>query len=154
MKLQGYDKVMRNLNREIKKIRKTTRAGLWEAGLVIKGDALRITPRDLSNLAGSCFVTVTKWKPDTDNGNFTGDEAGRMEADHSRSKVDMKKVTDGPMYRYSATVAYSAHYAFYVHEMTGNVNWNSPGTGPQFLIKSVRKNQPRVLRILAKHAKF
>jgi hypothetical protein len=153
MKLQGYDQVMRNLNKEIGKIRKHTKAGLWEAGLVIKGNSVKRTPIDMGNLRSSCFVMVTDWQPDTQNGNFSGDDASRMANDHSRSKSEMKQVVEGANYSYSAVVAYSAHYAYWVHEM-GEANWSAPGVESQFLIKAVQETKPRVLRTLAKHARF
>jgi hypothetical protein len=155
MKLSGTTEVLKNLNKAVRDIRFNTKKGLTESALVIKADSVRNTPIDFGNLRGSAFVMVTDWKFDNPHGDFKGDvDVVKMQADHSKSRAEMDKEVAGASYSYSAVVAYSASYAFYVHEMTGPVNWNAPNTGSQFLIKAVRKNQPRVLRILAKHARF
>ena len=56
IKWQGMDVVLKNLNKEIGKIKGATVDGLLEAALLIKGDAQRVTPVDTGNLRASAYV--------------------------------------------------------------------------------------------------
>jgi len=57
--LTGTDKVLRNLNKEIKGIRGRTKAGLMAAGLVVKRRSMIRTPVDTGNLINSAYITPT-----------------------------------------------------------------------------------------------
>lgn len=58
MKVKGLDSVLRNLNKEVKKIKRRTRAGMQEVGVFIKGEAMEITPQDKGVLLGSAFYST------------------------------------------------------------------------------------------------
>ena len=62
MALNQYDintaEVILRLNREISGIKNRSKAGLWEAALLIRREAQLKTPVDTGNLKGSYFVTV------------------------------------------------------------------------------------------------
>jgi hypothetical protein len=55
-RLQGLDKVMRNLEVQIKGIKGRSMAGLWEAGLQIQRVAQKRTPVDTGNLKASAYT--------------------------------------------------------------------------------------------------
>lgn len=55
-KLTGMDTVLRNLNREIGKIKGRTIQGLLKAGLLVQGDAQRQTPVDTGALKSSAYT--------------------------------------------------------------------------------------------------
>lgn len=55
MTISGIDKVLRNLNREIKAIKGRSRQGMHMAALIVKGTALPLTPIETGNLRGSWF---------------------------------------------------------------------------------------------------
>ena len=54
--ISGTDKVLANLNREIKGIRNRSRAGLLEAALVVRRRSMQLTPVDTGNLRGSAYT--------------------------------------------------------------------------------------------------
>ena len=54
--ITGMDQVLANLNKEIRKIENRSKAGIMESLLVVKGDALPITPIKTGNLRGSNYV--------------------------------------------------------------------------------------------------
>ena len=56
--ISGLDQVLKNLNNEIKRIQFTTKAGMRQAALLVKGRAQRLTPVDTGNLKGSTYVEV------------------------------------------------------------------------------------------------
>lgn len=72
----GLEKVTRNLNSQIKKIKGRTKAGMWRAGLLVRREAVIITPVDTGNLRNSAFVNSydTKRGPVVDIG-FTASYA-------------------------------------------------------------------------------
>lgn len=55
-KITGLEKVLRNLNKEIKKIEGRTKAGLWEAALAVRYRAQELTPVETGHLKG--FVST------------------------------------------------------------------------------------------------
>lgn len=54
--VEGLDKVMANLNKEIAKIKGRSIAGLLAGGLIIQAEAQRRVPVDTGNLKGSAFT--------------------------------------------------------------------------------------------------
>jgi hypothetical protein len=51
--LKGGDEVLRNLNREIAKLRGRTRFGVYKAALLVRRESQRLTPVDQGNLISS-----------------------------------------------------------------------------------------------------
>lgn len=75
--LTGIDTVIRNMNGSIAKIKKQVLGGLYNAGIMIKGKALPLTPIDESNLRGSAYVNnpvITSQGPVVEIG-YTADYA-------------------------------------------------------------------------------
>ena len=56
LNLTGLDKVLQNLNREVKAIENRTQKGLMTAGLLVKREAQLKTPVDIGNLKASAYV--------------------------------------------------------------------------------------------------
>ena len=56
MALEGSDQVIKNLNKEILRIKKRTIKGVMKAGTLIKNTAVTLTPLDTGNLRGSAYV--------------------------------------------------------------------------------------------------
>jgi hypothetical protein len=56
--VKGLRAIERNLNREIGKIKGRTKAGVWEAALVIRSRAQQLTPVDTTHL--KTFVTTPR----------------------------------------------------------------------------------------------
>lgn len=56
VRITGLAKVLRNLNKEIKGIKGRTKAGLWEAALMIRNRAQHLCPVDIGNLKASAVT--------------------------------------------------------------------------------------------------
>lgn len=152
--LRGLNKVLKNLRGAIYGIKGRTATGFYEAALIVKADAVRFAPIDLSNLRGSCFVMVTGGASDARMMSFYGDDAEKLNNSHTKAKGEMETVTRGDPKKEDkivGVVAFSAYYAWYVHEMPAHYNFNQGG--PRFLARSMQKNQKRILQSIIKHAK-
>lgn len=150
---KGMNKVLNNLKKENKKMRGNVATGYKEAALIIKADAVRNAPIDVGNLRGSAFIEVTGKTGDNQNPSFEGGRASELAQYHSAAKTEMKAIVKGGGVGgdiISATVAFSAYYAFWVHEMPADYEFN--GGGPQFLQRSLDKNENRVVESIKKWA--
>ena len=56
VRVYGVDRVLRNLNTEINKIKAVSKQRLFACGLLIKNRSLKYTPIKTGNLRGSCDV--------------------------------------------------------------------------------------------------
>lgn len=63
--VEGFDEVIRNLNREIAGIKSRSRDGLLEAGIQVEGVSDRRVPVEYGNLRGSSYARFTPEDPDT-----------------------------------------------------------------------------------------
>lgn len=89
--VEGLDRVMGNLNREVGKIVGRTIAGLLAGGLIIQAEAQRRVPVDTGNLKGSAF---TRKDPNNDRVVETGFNAAyaifvheNLEAHHDNGEA-------------------------------------------------------------------
>jgi hypothetical protein len=62
-RLHGVDKVLRNLNMRVQKIKKGSRSGLWQVGLTVQRASMIKTPVDTGNLKGSAYTEPPIMKP-------------------------------------------------------------------------------------------
>lgn len=60
LKLLNTDKVLKNLAKEIKKIKGRNLAGLAAAALLVKGEAQKNTPVDIGNLKNSAYTKLNR----------------------------------------------------------------------------------------------
>lgn len=58
--VSGRDVVLKGLTERIRQIKGRTEAGLWQAGLLVKRESLKITPVDTGHLRNSCYLTVQR----------------------------------------------------------------------------------------------
>ena len=131
-KIEGLDKVLANLNKEIAKITDRSMRGLLEAAILIRYEMdttpplIPIAP-DGGNLRASFFTR-----------SYTN------LADKS-PRVDL---------------GFSASYAVFVHEMIGptkggrQIDWSRPGSGPKFLEAALNRNMDEILQIIASHTRI
>jgi hypothetical protein len=56
VRVRGGAALMRNLNIQIKAVENRSMRGLFAAGLLVKNRAVKLTPWDTGNLAGSAYV--------------------------------------------------------------------------------------------------
>ena len=111
----GVDKVLRNLNAEIKKIEGRTQAGVIDAAMMIKNKAGHKTPRDTGNLVGSAYVIWPKGKQ-PNSPNFKGEDTEKLSSDFDRG-VSEGKSRMNRQKQPVAEIGYTAYYAVFVHEI-------------------------------------
>lgn len=176
--ISGIRNVLRNINREIDKVKGRTLTGLIKAAALIHNEtetgAVRV-PVDTGNLRHSWFVVTSAGKIVSGGGrskvvdggaaSFTGASAGTMAADHSAMIKEMRmrawafsEINDGPFVFFG----YSANYAVYVHEMIDVGPWD-PSTktgfrrkksGPKWFEIALNKHQDNIVSIIRKNAKI
>lgn len=149
IKLEGMDKVLARLNKEIAGIEGRTKKGMIKAALLVKGDAMLQTPRDLGNLAGSAYTEHNWQTASASVPKYTGPAAGKLSAEHSSRKAEGRQQITG-INGLVSTIGYTAYYAPFVHEIqkkyaTGN--W-------QFLRNALANNEMKILGILKEEAQI
>jgi len=153
-KLQGMDKVIARLNKEILALKSISIQGLIEASIVIRRDmevTSPVIPVDMGNLRASWF-TVTKIST-TKEGGFKGKDKGQVMQDTNAAVTNAKGVVNTlkvPI----LIMGFGANYAVYVHENVG-ANFTGKGegdrrqgAGAKFLEASLNRNKAEVLKIL------
>lgn len=149
MKLTGMNTVLQNLNRAIAGIEGRTKKGMIKAALLVKGDSMRQTPRDLGNLAGSAY-TEHNWQTASESvPKYKGPAAGKLYAEHSSRKAEGRQQIAG-VDGLVSTIGYTAYYAPFVHEIQKNYtvgNW-------QFLRNALANNEMKILGILKEEAQI
>jgi len=143
----GVDKVLANLNMEIKKIEGNISKGLPLAALHVRAKAQEYAPIDEGNLRASAF-TIAPDKSVDDNPGFKGKQASGMGTDHALAINENKALVNN----LTAVVGFSAYYAVYVHEI--DKNYKAPGVSWKFLEKALTEEQKEVLKIIARKAKI
>lgn len=111
--LAGADKVLKNLNAEIRKMEDGAQAGMTKGLLIMAGKAVENAPRITGNLRNSRYIVTPEGEEGT-SGSFTGEDAGKLATGHKNdveaagNKVRRKPVAGG--------LGFSAAYALAVHE--------------------------------------
>src|SRR5688572_31886572 len=113
--LVGLDKVMRNLDREVKGIVGASMAGLWDAGLQIQRASQKRVPVDTGNLKGSHYTR-------------SGSQLMRLE------KKGNAPDPNGSVPPNTIEIGATADYAMAVHE---NMERNYRVGGPKFLERAI-----------------
>lgn len=150
--LTGVENVMRNLNREIKKLRGRSMAGLIKGAIIIVRDMDKtppLIPVDLGNLRASRFIVSALGNKGVSTSGFKGKDKGEMKAQHSSVTSKLQtKVSGSP----EPLVAFglSANYAAAVEENKDPKVWNREGSGRAFMQSSIKRNQGKVLLEIAK----
>lgn len=129
-RLHNVEQVTANINKALAKIKGKSAVGLRAAANHVLNDADHgtppLVPQDTGNLRSSRFV----------------DPPRRTRA--------------GEIY---VKLGYGANYAAAVHEMLQSpsglpINWQRPGSGPRFFVKSLQRNSENIVRIVAEHARL
>jgi len=161
---KGLDKVLSNLNKEIRGIEGRTRQGLLAAALKVKRDAIKLAPVDTGNLRNSAYViwgggrkTRSRVRRTGSEGTFkedkskakstiTGGLAQRMGIDHQSVIAERQGVDSSSPF---AEIGFTAFYALYVHEnLTARhtkVDLVGRGRGREKLRRIVQAGQAKFL---------
>jgi hypothetical protein len=156
MRIEGIDKVMRNLNRELKQIKGRSMNGLIRATIIIRRsmeDTPPLIPVDEGNLRASWFTVSGDMRVNSDGG-FIGDNAAKMSTDH-RKVISAEK---GKVVGYKHPVVamgFSANYAAPVHEKRGgSIKFKRQGSGPLFFQSALVRNHVQILNVIAESARI
>lgn len=162
IKWDGLDKVIQNLNEEVKKIRVRTVTGVLKSAVIVKGDAQRITPIDTGNLRNSSFIVwggEGKSNYTSPDGNFKGIDAGERSTEYNSTVNERKSAVTSEGVPF-AEIGFTANYALKVHE---NINAGhgkrDKKTGQirqigqwKFLESAFKKNIRRIIDIIKREA--
>ena len=163
-KLKGIDKVLANLNKEIKKIEGRSLKGLIRGSIIVRRameKEVPKTPIDTGNLRSSYFTVTNKGgtphgrSPNFTNKGFDGKEKkvdiAKLQVDHEKAVNKHKTNAKGPTP--FIIFGYSANYALFVHEDIG-ANFQRPGAGAKFFEVALQRNTKKILEVIAKEAKI
>lgn len=157
MYLKGLDKVLVNLNREIRKIEERSLKGLIRAAVFIRQDMEKtspLTPLDWGNLRASWYV-VTPSSSASQGGDFrrtSGVDISRLSTDHSTAvseAVSLARSIKSPV----VIMGYSAYYAVFVHEMV-DAEFQRPGAGAKWFEAALNRNHKKILEIIKENVKI
>ncbi len=123
--IKGFDKVLSNLNKEIKRIEGASMKGLVLAAIAIRRDMDRtppLIPVDTGNLRASWFTSPISIM------------ATRKQA---------------------LLIGFSANYSLFVHEMLDpSINWSRQNSGPKFFEYAIKRNKDLVIQIIQNNVKI
>lgn len=161
VKDSGLSNVIKNLNRELKKIKTGSLKGLVRASIFIRremDDSAPSIPIDLGNLRAS-YYTVTS-KGDIQAGaapKFKGDEAAGMSGNHASTIAESKgKVA---LLDPALIMGFSAFYAVFVHENVDatfrqpKIGATKAPTGAKFFEAHLKQSRDKILAIVAQEAR-
>lgn len=155
MAAKGLDKVLKNLNKELKKIENKTVGSLVKAAILIQRDmeyTPPLTPVDYGNLRSSYFIASVQDL--ISPGGFEGPQATKLTA-FSTSTVSnyAQKARASKKGQYNVYFGFSAYYAAKVHELSG-AKFKRPGAGPFFFEASVKRNTATILELVRNEAQI
>jgi len=156
MKLLGLPTVLKNLNKEIKKMEGTTVKGLIRAGIMVRtrmGTSAPLVPVDTRNLDHSFFLVTSEGK--TEKGaspKFKGEDADNMMANHA-SAISTHLHQAQKAKRPTVVLGFSASYAWFVHENIG-AHFRKPNSGAKFFEAALHYEQGNMLKVIAQEAKI
>lgn len=163
IKIEGLEKVIANLNNEIKKIENGTRKGLLRAAIVVQRDTEKtppLTPVDTGNLRYS-FIKIVQGMdlpprpPFSDighDGKLRPGAAQKASEDWETTLAEV--VAEVARASYPLLImGYTSNYAAAVHEnMDPDVTWSRPQSGPKFFEQAIARNVGPILRVIREEA--
>jgi hypothetical protein len=165
-----FERVMKNLNKEVEKIQGKTLKGLIRSAVIIRRamdtEAPKI-PVDTGNLRQSWFVTTSKGQVQRGgNASFEGKDAAKMTAQHSSTTANMAALAraKGGKNKPLIILGFSANYAAFVHENVGATSvpkylsgkdvTRRPGSGPKFFESAINNHEKEILDMIKHEAKI
>ncbi len=152
-KIKGLDKVVKGLNKAVKRIKGRTTAGMLEAAVLVKAESVRITPIDTGNLRNSAYITwgggKVKTRGRVSRAKFdTEDKSGaRVASEHGSVVNERKAIMKVEPF---AEVGYTAYYAAAVHEAPQSRKFTVGQS--KFLEQALRNNSRNIFKIIQRRA--
>lgn len=157
IRLEGMEKVLRNLNREISKIEGRTLKGLIRSAILIRRDMEAtppLIPRDTGNLRASFYTITTKpVEGQVKSTSFKKDKGGKLAQGHAEALQEAQGELANFGKNPAVAIGFSAYYAFKVHEDM-MAHFKHPGSGPKFLESALKRNEKNILDIIAEEARI
>jgi hypothetical protein len=166
--VEGLDNILKNLNKELSKLKGNVQKGLTLAMTVIKGKSMSKTPVDVGNLRASHYLVTGDGKVDTSaNFNSSTSSGAKVAAEH-QGHISESKSNAARKQTPFAEIGCTAFYAVYVHENV-EMKWkglprHKPHKGfywdPQgeatakFLEKAISEGQGQILTTVKRFAKL
>jgi hypothetical protein len=163
--VEGLDTVLKNLNKEISKLKGNVQKGLTLAMTFIKGQSMDKTPVDVGNLRASHYLVTgdghvsdeakgfkTKY-PKKSGKKITASQvasAAKVASEH-QSHVSEAKANATSKRAPFAEIGCTAFYAVYVHE---DLEARHITGGAKFLERSIHENQGKILDTVKRFAKL
>lgn len=163
-RIEGFEDVMNNLNRELKGIKVRSHRGTVLAAAVIRRATETtppLTPVDLGNLRASWFTVTSKGAVSVEEaiaatGTFKGPQQKKLEEGHRSTKAEAQAIVSAHKDKMATMLGYTAHYALYVHEGPGGnpgAHFKRPGAGIKWFEAAVKRNTQEIVRIIRDNAK-
>jgi len=169
-KLRGFNAVVTNLNREIKKVKGGTLEGLIEAAGEIYEETERgepITPVETGALRASWFI-YSKRGDESGNRKYKGPSSrsvspkkkkkARILKESRKEEMAGAKTIVGKASDIIVVAGYSVPYAAYVHEGIGGTGsitkWTRKGSGKWWFQRAINSSSRKVLGIIKKNAQI
>jgi len=149
--VKGLDKVLAELNKQVKEIEGRTLRGLIRGAVIIrrKIDTVPpVVPVDLGNLRASWFSVTTNSVQAGKSPEFKGPKATELTAHHSAVVNEMQGKVKGKI---AVAMGFSANYAAEVHEKI-EARFRRPGSGAKFFQAAINNSIDEVLEIVRKEA--
>jgi hypothetical protein len=163
-RIEGFEEVMNNLNKEIIAIEQRTVKGLVKSLAYIRNDTEKtpyITPLDYGNLSSSWFIVTASSVQPTDrfSTGFKNNPERKISVStftgwHSSTIAEAQTIVKEKSQGKTKFVmgGYSANYALWVHENMEAKNWSRPLSGPKWLEASFKRSTPKILEIIKENA--
>lgn len=167
--VEGLDKVLANLNKQLKKVKNATAKGLVLAAILVREDTEKTapaTPVDLGNLRASWFIVSSYGGIEADplglSGTFKNKpftkmqiKASEMRAQHAAVISTCQSEALSKKGEPIVLMGYSANYALYVHEMLGaDFTERTPKAGEQWFQKAIYRNRKRIYEVVKDNAQI
>lgn len=148
----GLDTILKNLNKEIAKIKGDVQKGLTLGALVVKGKSMTSTPVDTGNLKGSHYLVSKDGAMDQTAGSdfSTQDDSGKKVAAEHPGKVDAAKSRIKGKSHPFVEIGCTAFYAEKVHE---DLEAKHVSGKAKFLEDAIKENQSLILDSVRRFAK-
>jgi len=155
IQVEGLDRVIRDLNAEVKKIPFRTLRGMIKAGLWIQREAQKLTPVDFGNLKASAFTVWSGKKGAPPQPSFKVDPehplvAVQLAQNHNNVVASEQANVGGDDFvSPTVEVGFTAFYAIYVHE---DLNANHKVGTAKYLEKAISGNLEQIKRDIREEA--
>lgn len=151
--VKGRDKVLAELNKQVKEIEGRTQKGLIRGVMEIRRKMDKqppLVPVYTGNLRASWFTVTPNSIQEGSSPQFKGKNANKLAADHSATISRMQSEIKGKV---AVAMGFSANYAAEVHEKI-EAKFKRPGAGAKFFQAAIYNSMNEVLEIIRKEAKI